>query len=56
MARVDHELVEIACASMVTKPVSAPSCSATTIAAFGTSSLRQRSRHQSTRAAKSIDG
>ena len=56
MVRADHELVEIAFASMVTNPISASACSATTIAAFGTSSLRQRSRHQSTRAAKSIEG
>ena len=40
---------------MVTKPVNAPSCSATTMRAFGTSSLSQRSRHQTSRAAKSIE-
>ena len=39
---------------MVTNPISAPPCSATTMLAFGTSSLFQRSRHQVTRAEKSI--
>jgi hypothetical protein len=38
------------------KPTIFPSASATVIVAAGTSSSRQRSRHQSTRAAKSILG
>ena len=41
---------------MVTKPISAPSCSATMIAAFGTSSLRQRSRHHVHARGESIAG
>ena len=37
---------------VVAKPMSAPSASATTTRATGTSSLRQRSRHQGTRSVK----
>ena len=50
MFRRDHNLVEICrFGSTVTKPPSVPSTSASTIRAAGTSSVRQRSRHQATR-------
>jgi len=55
--RRHHDLVEVArLRSTVTKPTRSPRISATVMAAVGTSSLRQRSRHQGARAAKSSCG